>query len=446
MKNNIWKKIVLGLIITGLVVTSAACGSNNNASNNNAGNDISTNNVNGGSRKDAGNSDGVTTLTFWNGFTAADGEILRDIVNEFNETNDKNIYVEMDIMPWANFNEMLPPAITSGTAPDFALMIRRDLAQYVQNGALKPMDFFWDFEGVDKAEFSEASLKMGTLNDIQYSIPMQVQSVYLYWNKDLFEAAGLDPEKPPVTWDDLYEIAPKLVNKESNVSGFVLAYNNNEILYNLILANGGNVLNADFTESVIDSEQNAAVLEKIQNLIINEKTGPATIVEGDMFNLMNAGQLGMVIAGPFLVSGLQTNEINFGITTIPQVSVNGSKYATLEGVGFVIPASTDSVKTDAIYEFVSYWNSTEVGRRWSLEAGFPPYLSTVAEDPEIADNPIVSELMEQIGFAEPFMTEFPMRRALDSDIISPMVERLMLGEDAADLLREASEQINNMMK
>ena len=73
----------------------------------------------GGGSSAESDSDKEVTLTFWNGFTASDGEILQEIVNEFNKKNDKNIKIEMDIMTWANLNEKLPTAISSKKAPDF---------------------------------------------------------------------------------------------------------------------------------------------------------------------------------------------------------------------------------------------------------------------------------------------------------------------------------------
>ena len=62
-----------------------------------------------------------TTLTFWTGFTSTDGEVLQQIVDEFNESNEWNITIEMDVMPWDTFNEKLPAAIAAGNAPDFVL-------------------------------------------------------------------------------------------------------------------------------------------------------------------------------------------------------------------------------------------------------------------------------------------------------------------------------------
>lgn len=61
-------------------------------------------------------------IQFWNGFTASDGDILREIFDRFNAQNDKGITVEMDIMPWDNLFEKLAPALATGTAPALLLL------------------------------------------------------------------------------------------------------------------------------------------------------------------------------------------------------------------------------------------------------------------------------------------------------------------------------------
>lgn len=237
-------KILLASLSLASIGVLAACGGGNSAS-------------------DGDSGDGVT-LTFWNGFTASDGEILQDIVNDFNESNDKNITIEMDVMTWANLNEKLPPAISSKTAPDFIALNYGDFAQYVENGAVQSLDDFWSYEGVDKSDFTETAVELGVVNEEQYFVPMQVQGMYLYWNKDLFEKAGLDTEVPPRTWEQLTEMAPKLVDSSTNVSGFVFNKDGSAPLYNWILANGGKLVSDDYTESEFASPQNLETLKAIQ--------------------------------------------------------------------------------------------------------------------------------------------------------------------------------------
>lgn len=420
-----WNKLLLASLSFVSVGVLAACGSGNSASEGDSGDEV--------------------TLTFWNGFTASDGEILQDIVNDFNESNDKNIKIEMDVMTWANLNEKLPPAISSKTAPDFIALNYGDFAQYVENGAVQSIDDFWDYDGVDKSDFTQTAVDLGVVNEEQYFIPMQVQGMYLYWNKDLFEKAGLNTEVPPKTWEQLTEMAPKLADSSSNVSGFVFNKDGSAPLYNWILANGGKLVNDDYTKSEFASPQNLETLKAIQKMIHVDKAGPESISGAEMDNLMNAGQLAIEINGPWLNNGLKANEINYSVTTLPQANEDGEKTAILDGVGYAIPSSTDKNKKEAIYEFLKYWNTTEIGKRWSIENGFPAYLNSVAEDEEVKNNEIVSELSKQMEYAKPFLPGFTKIAAINNDIINPLIEKLLAGEDPEKLMNEADSAINDLI-
>ncbi|WP_086350682.1 ABC transporter substrate-binding protein [Candidatus Enterococcus clewellii] len=420
-----FKKLLLGSMALASAGLLAACG--------------------GGKSASEGDSGDAVTLTFWNGFTASDGEILQDIVDDFNKSNDKNITVEMDVMTWANLNEKLPPAISSKTAPDFIALNYADFAQYVENGAVQTLDDFWKYDGVDKSDFTETAVDLGVVNEQQYFIPMQVQGMYMYWNKDLFEKAGLDTAEPPRTWEQLTEMAPKLTDSGANVSGFVFNKDGTAPLYNWMLANGGKLVSDDYTKSEFDSPENLATLKAIQKMIHVDKTGPESISGAEMDNLMNAGQLAIELNGPWLNNGLKANEINYSVTTLPQATEDGEKSAILDGVGYAIPASTDSNKKEAIYEFLKYWNTTEIGKKWSVENGFPAYLNSVAEDDEVKNNEIVSELSKQMDYAEPFLPGFAKIAAINNDIINPLIEKLLAGDDPEKLMKDADKAINDLL-
>ncbi|OTP10288.1 extracellular solute-binding protein [Enterococcus sp. 10A9_DIV0425] len=419
------KKIIISSLVLAATTLLGACGS--------------------GASSESKDGEDVT-LTFWNGFTASDGEILQEIVNDFNENNDKNIKIEMDIMTWANLNEKLPTAISSKKAPDFVALNYADFAQYVENGAVQPVDDFWDYKGVDKGDFKDTAVDLGVVDDQQYFIPMQVQGMYMYWNKDLFKQAGLDDATPPTTWKELTEMAPKLANSEKNVSGFVFNKDGTAPLYNWMLANGGKLVNEDYTKSEFASPENLKTLKAIQQMIHTDKAGPESISGAEMDNLMNAGQLAIEINGPWLNNGLKANEIDYGVTTLPQESSTGEKTAILDGVGYAIPASTDSSKKEAIYEFLKYWNTSEIGKKWSIENGFPAYLTSVENDEEVKNDPIVTELSKQMEYAKPYLPGFTKIAAINNDIINPLIEKLLAGEDPEKLMNDADKQINQMLK
>ena len=426
MNTRKWKKVLISAVaVLSISLLVVGCGKKNSANKAKKGEAVE--------------------LTFWNGFTASDGEILKGIVDDFNKTNDKKITIKMDVMSWANFNEKLPTAITSKTAPDFVAMNYGDLANYVANGALQSVDDFWKYDGVDKDNFTKTSISLGAIDGKQWFIPMQVQGMYTFWNKDLFKAAGLDPETPPKTWEELAQIAPKLTNSSKNVSGFVFNKDGSAPLYNWILANGGSLVNADYTKSTFASPQTLEVLKTIQKLIHVEKTGPESIGGAEMDNLMNAGTLAIELNGPWLNNSLKANEINYGVTTLVQGN-SGKQTAILDGVGYAIPSSTDKSKKDAIYEFLKYWNSTEIGKKWSTLNGFPAYLNSVNEDADVKANPIVAELSKQMVYAKPFLPGFDKLSTINNDVINPLIEKLTAGENPEKLMNDADKAINDILK
>lgn len=386
-----------------------------------------------------------TTLTFWNGFTASDGEILKGIVNDFNKENDKNIKIEMDIMPWANINEKLPPAISAKKAPDFIALNFSDFAQYVKNGAVQPLDDFWKYEGVDKSDFLPTSVQLGKVEGKQYFIPMQVQGMYMYWNKDIFKNAGMDENNPPKTWAELMQVAPKMTNTATNTWGFIFNKDGTAPLYNWLQDNGAKLVNDKYTKSEFASPETLKTLQDIQKLIHVDKAGPESISGAEMDNVMNAGQLGIELNGPWLNNGLKKNQINYGVTTLLQASTTGDKKAILDGVGYAIPSSTDPKKKDAIYEFLKYWNSTKIGKKWSIENGFPAYLKSVQNDSQVKNNPIVSELSKQMEYAKPFLPGFDKLPTINNDIMNPLIEKLLAGEDPKKLMEDADKKINDLL-
>lgn len=387
-------------------------------------------------------------LTFWNNFTADDGEVLRQIVQEFNETNTKNIEIQMDVMPAETLNEKLPLSITSNAGPDFFATGCPFFAGLAENGAVKDLSGFWEMEGVDKGDFTESCLDLMTVNGTQYFLPLQMQGFYLFWNKDLFEAAGLDPEKGPETWDEVWEYAERIADPEKNIWGFgmpIAASDATSTFYNWMLNEGSSVFNEDYSEVAINNEKTLGILEKIYEMIYEKGVGPKSPAQADLANLMSSGQLGMVVNGPWMNAGLRNNEINYGITVIPKGSAD-TDTALLLGVGFGISSCTDDNKVEAIYEFFKYWNSSENCKRWSLECGFPAYLNSVMEDEEIKKDEVIATMSSQMKYAQPFMVDNSITAVINNEIINPMIEAVILGEDPKNALENASSALQEYVR
>lgn len=157
------------------------------------------------------------TIQFWNSWTGADGELLTELVDEFNETNDSGITIEMDIMPSNDMSQKLATSVGAGTAAPLLLYNTAIKFSYGKEGELMNIDGIFDRTNLKKEDFDAEVLKLGEFDGTDYFIPMQASTYYFFWNKDLFEQAGLDPETPPATWDEYEEMAAKLTDPDRNI-------------------------------------------------------------------------------------------------------------------------------------------------------------------------------------------------------------------------------------
>lgn len=133
------KKRILSALLAGLMAFSmlTACGSSGAKSSSDA------------SSKTADGS-GKTKLSLWTVFTGSDGDILKKIIKDYNETNKDNIEVEVDIMPNDTLQSKLPTAVSTSTGPSFVLMGIEYLKQYAENDCLEEINDFWDKSGLKK--------------------------------------------------------------------------------------------------------------------------------------------------------------------------------------------------------------------------------------------------------------------------------------------------------
>lgn len=390
--------------------------------------------------------DNKVTITFWNGFTASDGEILKGIVKDFNTANEGKIEVKMDIMPWDVMYQKLPPSIATKTAPSLVLMSTDTMPQYIQNGSLQVMDDFWSKTNLKESAYSKNTLSLVKNNGKYYGMPMQTNLIYLYWNKDLFKAAGLNPDKPPVTMKQLADYSVKLTNASKNQFGLGLPVKGAPQYWtSFIWNNGGEFYDVKNKKSLFNSSININTLKWLQDLAVNKKVTPKDASGADTDNLFMSGQLGMYINGPWLINGLKKNNINFGITAVPRGTVR--QQIISGGIGYVIPSSASEQEKAADYEFIKYWMSDKVLKEWSVKNGFPVWSNTVNKDPQIKNDPIQGSISPLGKLGRNYSQGYENAGLIDSDALWPMMESILTGATKpADAVKKASDRIDAILK
>ena len=374
-----------------------------------------------------------TTLTFWNGFTSTDGEVLQQIVDDFNASNEWNITIEMDVMPWATFNEKLPAAIAAGNAPDFVLCSSGYYAPYVEAGSFQDVSDFYELPEVNADDFDKNVVDLLYYDDLCVGVPMQMVSHYFYWDKDLYEAAGLDPESPPETFEELVENAKLLTDKSKNQYGFCVPVNNNVTAQYTMYAYGGGYVNE--TEAVFNSEENVKAFETLKTLY---ECSPKDSDD----NTYISGQLAQFINGPWIINGLRENEINYGVKAVPACT-GVEQDAAVIPVGFSIPKTTSEEHKELVYKFVNYWNTEEICTKWTKECGTPAYL--LSAQANFADDPQTLALSEPLSYGH-IECKLNGVNTISTDGLYPAMEEIFAGADIKTTLDKYNEVIQGILK
>ena len=423
---------VTSVILAGLLAAAmlTSCSGNKTSS---------TSSTSGGTSSDSGKNQ---TITFWNVFTGSDGDILREIVSKYNSENKDGVKIEMTIMPNDQFQQKLPAAIATNTAPDMVLFGVEYMASYVKSGSLEDISDFWDTMGVDKSNFYDNVVKQCQVDGKQYGIPMQYNVSYLYWNKDLFKAAGLDPESPPKTLDELASYAVKLTIPSKKQYGLLLPIG---VTYPQFLwANGGDVDDPSTNKNLLNSDANLKTLEWMRDLAVNKKVTPKGITGSEADTMFQNGQAAMYMSGPWQINGLRTQGINFGVTSVPKGSAGA--YSPAGGCAFEIPAGTSAEKKAAAYKFMKYWLSDEILKTWSKKNGFPVWSKSLEQQDDIKNDAVLSAITEATKIGRSYNIGYSLASQIDNDAIIPMFDSIINGSATPQhALKQASDKLDTIL-
>ena len=403
-----------------MTVSLAACGGSNDS-------------------EGSGSSDG-TTITFWNSFTGADGDMLVEMVDKFNEENTDGITVEMDIS--SDFDSQLSTAFAAGEGP--TMILSSSAYRFTYGDYLQDVSDVFEKTELNKDDFIQSYLDYCSDGEATYFIPFQVVGYYMYWNKDLFEAAGLDPDTPPSTWDEWQSYAEQLTDPDSNVYGSGISYDYAYQIAHIMQRLGGLAVtdeNGSWTANFAGNEGYKEFLNMYKEMVDNGDNP----LEADTDSMASAGQIGITVGGPWVSAGLDTAGVDYGIGLIPQG--DAGEMNSVEVIGFGITTAASEEEKEAAYKFIEWWNTADEegsspALEWSLNNGYPAYTYSVQDNEEYKSN----EKLSAMSAANPeaptdFIVDsnFPGINAILTDVIPPMINSVAFGESTVDEALETAQ-------
>lgn len=306
-------------------------------------------------------SNGETELAIWcREYAAAP---LRAAVKMFNAL-DNGIKVKVTAIPEQQFPDQFSTALASNEAPDL-VSINATLPPYFSSiGAFT--DITDRYESLKfKDAFNPVVVHLGQdTKGVQYAVPFSADVSALVYNRGLFKKAGLDPEQPPVTWDELREAARRLTTGDRY--GYVFAGGEPGghmfTFMPYVWANGGQYLSEDGRRALLDSPQAIEALQFFVDLTRKYQATPPGVVNysgAENSEAFTSQKAAMVVTGNFDVENLNTNypDLDYGVALIPKPA-DGKHSAYSGGDLAAITSQTDHV--DEAWEFIKFGLSEEV--------------------------------------------------------------------------------------
>lgn len=386
------------------------------------------------------------TFSYWNGFTAADRPVMEQNIAVFDALY-PNLTVNMDIQPWDTLLPKLLPSLRTGSDPDVVTLDPALIAQYVKADSLQPLDELWGEGGLDPTKFSQGVIDLGSVNGVSYGAPVIFFAPLLYVNNDLLEAAGL-PAACPDQWSDFTAALKTLTIDEDGDGtpeqyGFAWGDHGAVSIWPMIVwANGGDFVNADATQSMLDDPKTIEAVQNFSDLIINDKILALGLSGVEADSLFQTQKAAMTISGPWVSTGFTDAGLNFQICQIPE----GPAGRFTQGSGSYFVMNKNTVAPDAVKELMKFWQTDWAQKNWSANTGFAPTRVDLAEDPEILANPHVAAFAAALPFARTYLGGVVEYSKINDDIIMPAILEVARGNKTAEeSLTEAAAAMNEVL-
>lgn len=333
-----------------------------------------------------------TEVVIWDYFeTDAQKAMMQSLVDGFNASQDtftaSHVYV-----PFADYEKQLTLGVASGELPDIVIMDGCGMASFIS------MDLFGDISDVEINwdEYIAGPLESTMMDGKHYGIPFATNCTALYYNKDMFDAAGLDYPDENTTWDEFREMAKALT--KDGVYGFGNAGTNTDegtfqCLQWLYTAGG----------SYTDIKGGTDAYQLMQDMI-NEGSWTKEVVnwtQSDVNNNFMAGNIAMQQNGPWQIPGIEANapDLNYGVTVLPKRDADSGQATSILG-----GENMGAVKKDDMsgaVAFIQYYDQTEVMvEAMKMYGSFPPK-TEAAKDAYWTKDPIQSAFITQLETSIP---------------------------------------------
>jgi len=355
-------------------------------------------------------------ITYWQYFYETKKDTIDVLIDLFEKEN-PDIIVNQVTFPYEDYNVKVAASVPAGVGPNVVNLYYGWLPLYINADYLQalPEDAF-NPEMIEKDFFPLVSA--AKVDGKYYALPTAVRSLALIWNKDLFKKAGLDPEIPPQTLDELVEYAQKLTiyDKAGNLVEEGLTAELRGQLHHwvreiLIRQFGGKPYSDDNRKVTYNDQSGYDALTFFTDLTEKYKVGQTGFLTDDV-TAFKAGKAAMTIDGSFRIGTLDKLEnLDYGIAEVPSHNGIKSNFASFWANG--ITSFTEGKQLEASIKFLKFLTSDSTMELWLKNIGELPAKPSVAFKEENINDPKYGPFIKGLEYAHAtyFVDEMAQRQA-----------------------------------
>ena len=385
-------------------------------------------------------------LTFWHYWDGANGEVLQGLIDQYEEAH-PGITIESVFVPGGELVSKLQTAIAGRQTPTMAISDLVAMPLLTSSGVLAPLDDYIAASDIDMRDYFEGPLVYGMRDSKRYSLPVSASNLGLFWNKALFEEAGLDPNTPPQTWGELVEMG-KTIKEKTGKWGYELFTQGGEGTswqwQPFLWAEGGDVLSDDLGEAAFNSEAGQEALQFWVDLV--NEDGVSTIAPWGLFG---RGEAAMVMDGSWMTQFFPM-QVDFELGSAVFPHPEGMEPATNMGGEQVFIFNSDPDTQQAAWDFIEWFSSTPVQVEWDRGTGFMPIKKSVANDEAYVAwvknaRPLLLPFVESMQYAHPRppVEKYPQL----SDILANHIVEALYGRmTPTEALDAAAKDVEPLLK
>lgn len=370
--------------------------------------------------------------------------VIETIVERFEEKN-PDINVAIELTPYKQYFVKLNAAASGGSMPDVFWMNMPNFITYTKHGLLSPMDKYLENSPLDINDFVSSSVSAYQYKGKQYGVPRDIDSIAVWYNKDLFDKAGVSYPTNSWSWSDMEQKATAIQKKlDDNIFPIMMNLTDGqETYYNLILQSGAYVTSDDKRTTEVGSANAIKAYKRVQSLMERNLLPSAQkISELNSGEVFQSGRAAMVYAGSWNALPFSNNEkINdhIGVVTMPKMERSAGVSHSL---AYAVSAKTKNM--DASWRLVEFLGSDESQAILARSKTVIPAKKTVS-DQWAASFTSVDVSAYTVALESAFQYPTAGNSAKWQSLLNDGLKKVWLGKDPEKVMPKVEKRIQRVL-